>query len=62
MVGRPKLDLGSRGEEWMSIQNEKIWEYRARWKTLCSVTHYSDMPKGRSEVTIFAEDISVNLQ
>jgi hypothetical protein len=36
-----KLDLGSRGEEWMNIQNEKIWEDRARWKRLCLVTHYS---------------------
>jgi hypothetical protein len=48
-LGRPRirwedeveLDLGSRSEEWMKIQNEKIWEDRARWTRLCLVTHYS---------------------
>jgi hypothetical protein len=44
--GQVKLDLGSRHEEWLNIQN-KIWEDRARWKRLCSVTHYSEIPEGR---------------
>jgi hypothetical protein len=35
------MDVGSRGEEWMNIQNEKILEYTAGWKRLCSVTHSS---------------------
>jgi hypothetical protein len=26
-----KLALGSRDEEWMNVQKEKIWEDRARW-------------------------------
>lgn len=33
-----KLALGSRDEEWMNVQKEKIWEDRARWQRLCSVT------------------------
>jgi hypothetical protein len=36
-----KLHFGSRSEEWMNIQNEKIWDDRAIWNRLCSVTHYS---------------------
>jgi hypothetical protein len=48
-MGRPrtrqedqvKLDLGSRSEEWMNIQNRKIWKETERWKRFCSVTHYS---------------------
>jgi hypothetical protein len=36
-----KLVLGSGGEEWMNIRNEKIWEDRARWKRLCSVILYA---------------------
>jgi hypothetical protein len=26
VIPHAKLDLGSRGEEWINIQNEKIWE------------------------------------
>jgi hypothetical protein len=36
-----KLDFGSRGEEWMTIQNENIWDDRARWKGLGLVIHSS---------------------
>jgi hypothetical protein len=36
-----KLDMGSRGEEWMNIQKKKILEDTARWKRLRVVTYYS---------------------
>jgi hypothetical protein len=38
---RVHVQLESRGEERINIQNEKIWEDREIWKRLCSVIHYS---------------------